>query len=97
MTDFSTMTVDEFTALQGSACTVASVQPQIELTLIEVQRLSSGLREGGAVSLLWQGPGEPALPQATYALTHETHGAQELFLVPVARVDAGYQYEAIFT
>ena len=73
------------------------VGPALEATLVEIKPLGAGVREGGAFSLLFQGPGAPGLAQATYRLTHSAIGTQDLFLVPVARTDAGYQYEAVFT
>lgn len=47
-------------------------------------------------SLLFDGPEQPPLPQATYALTHPALGPNDIFLVPVARSPAGIRYEAVF-
>ncbi|WP_010139367.1 DUF6916 family protein [Oceanicola sp. S124] len=97
MKDFSTMTAADFAALQGVTFTVDTVGSPVQLSVIEVKALASGLREGGAFSVLWQGPASPALPQATYRLTGAAGDAQDIFLVPVARTAEGYQYEAVFT
>lgn len=49
-----------------------------------------------AFSLLFHGPQTPFMPQATYRLQHAELGALEIFLVPVARDQDGFQYEAVF-
>ena len=36
------------------------------------------------------------LPQATYVVTHEAVGEQEIFLVPIGRDDDGVRDEAAF-
>lgn len=57
----------------------------------------AGLRDGGAFSLYFRGPVDPALGQGTYHLTHGAVGDLLLFLVPVRRADdGGYVYEAAF-
>tara|TARA_R110002095_G_scaffold207439_1_gene192418 strand:- start:2673 stop:2978 length:306 start_codon:yes stop_codon:yes gene_type:complete len=97
MTDLTNMTADDFSTMEGSVFTVTSIDPKIDLELIEVKKLGSGDRKGGAFSLLWQGPSEPALPQATYCLSQAAIGSHDIFMVPVAEKKIGYQYEAIFT
>jgi hypothetical protein len=47
-------------------------------------------------SLLFRGPAEPILPQATYRLAHRSVGAVEIFIVPIARDESGTSYEAVF-
>ena len=43
------------------------------------------------------GPHEPYIPQATYAMTHETLGGPHwIFIVPIALGKNGYTYEAVF-
>jgi hypothetical protein len=39
---------------------------------------------------------EPALPQGTYALSHEVLGTHDVFLVPVSREGDAIRYEAVF-
>jgi hypothetical protein len=36
------------------------------------------------------------LPQRVYTLEHDSMGAFELFLVPVARDEKSFRYEAVF-
>ncbi len=55
--------------------------------------------KGGArrqFSLLFKGPGQPLLPQATYTLENDELGTMEIFLVPVAADEDGVDYEAVF-
>ena len=47
-------------------------------------------------SLVFRGPLEPALPQATYAVEHDELGHLDLFLVPIGRDDTGMRYQAVF-
>lgn len=49
-------------------------------------------------SLIFRGPHEPFLPQKMYPIQHEKMGELDtIFLVPVAKDEDGYYYEAIFT
>lgn len=70
---------------------------RLELMLREATPLGRGERAGGAFSLVFLGPGEPALEQGIYPLEHAELGRLELFLVPINRTDAGMHYEAVFT
>ena len=47
-------------------------------------------------SLVFRGPVEPVLPQATYRLGHTELGELELFLVPIGRDAQWTRYEAAF-
>jgi len=97
MLDLNDLTADDFAPCIGQDFIITSLDRQVHLTLIEVKNLGAGQRKKGAFSLLWQGPPEPALVQATYTVSHATLGRCEMFCVPVALTDAGYQYEAVFT
>lgn len=48
-------------------------------------------------SLVFRGPAELDLPQATYTLRHAELGELVLFLVPIARDEGGSLFEAVFT
>lgn len=49
-------------------------------------------------TLLFHGPAQPYLPQATYPLTHASLGGpHEIFIVPTGRNADGLLYEAVFT
>jgi hypothetical protein len=47
-------------------------------------------------SLTFRGPADPVLPQRIYRLEHDSVGAIEIFIVPIAHDDAGTSYEAVF-
>ena len=49
-----------------------------------------------AFSLLFHGPQSPFMPQSIYKLQHAELGTLEIFLVPVARDQDGFEYEAVF-
>jgi hypothetical protein len=68
----------------------------LELKLLEVKRIGTALREGGAFSLLFVSPAGPFLPQAIYGLAHPEMGTLELFLVPLGPMHGGNAYEAVF-
>lgn len=47
-------------------------------------------------SIFFQGPPEPLLAQKLYAFQHAGMGSFEMFLVPIAKNDAGFSYESVF-
>ncbi len=76
-----------------------STEPPLDLILVEVSFLRSGpagVDESRSFSVLFRGPAEPALAQATYVLDHAELGDLTLFLVPIAADGAGRTYEAVF-
>jgi hypothetical protein len=97
MRDLGQMTADDFDGLEEKTFEIVSTDPRIRLELIEVRKLGQSERDGGSFSLLWQGPLDPMLEQATYRVSQAGIGDHEIFLVPVAEKPEGYQYEAIFT
>lgn len=74
---------------------VAAGDRQISLELSAVKRIAFSPRPDGGFSLLFKGPRETALPQATYRFTGngEVH---DIFIVPVAADATGLLYEAVF-
>lgn len=97
MLDMKDATTEDFAALEGQAFCITGLDADISLVLSEVKRLGSGERKGGAFSTLWQGPTSPGLAQGAYSLSQASFGTHEIFLVPVAQSEAGFQYEAVFT
>lgn len=68
----------------------------IELILTEAKEAKSG--PATSISLIFQGPEEPVLAQATYTLHHPSLGAFTLFLVPIAGPDPTKRhYQAILS
>ncbi|WP_245267612.1 hypothetical protein [Mesorhizobium sp. WSM1293] len=80
---------------QGQTFTIEAGGKQIPLELSAVKPIAASPRLGGGFSLLFRGPRDIALPQATYLFTGES-GSHEIFIVPVAADAAGRLYEAVF-
>lgn len=89
------MIAADFEQAIGQAFTIDAGQQRISLELSAVTRIASSPREGGGFSLMFRGPREIALPQATYRLTGNGV-AHDIFIVPVAADAAGRLYEAVF-
>lgn len=97
MRDLSEMTAEDFCRLTDRKFSIVTAETEIPIELVEVKKLGAGERNGGAFSLLWQGPKQPYLPQQTFQVSHPEIGEHAIFLVPVAEKTTGFQYEAIFT
>lgn len=92
------LTEAEFSKHLNTKFRVASEHP-IELELTEVKGYLSKAHEQSGMerfSAFFNGPRERLLPQRVYALEHDRMGAFELFLVPVAKDENGFRYEAVF-
>ena len=79
---------------------VDTSQP-VELCLVKVKGYEeeSELGSQGGMerfSVFFSGPSDCYLPQKTYSLEHDRMGAFDIFLVPIARDEEGYNYEAVF-
>lgn len=80
---------------QGQTFTVEAGGEPISLELSAVNPIPGSPRPGGGFSLMFRGPRETPLPQATYRLTG-TSGVHDIFIVPVAADATGRVYEAVF-
>ena len=92
------LTEEEFTKHLNTRFRVTGEQP-LELELTEVKGYLSKQNEESGMerfSAFFYGPGDRYLRQRVYALEHDVMGAFELFLVPVARDEKGFRYEAVF-
>jgi hypothetical protein len=92
------LTEAEFSKHVNTKFRVVSEQP-IELELTEVKGYLSKAHEQSGMerfSAFFNGPREPFLRQHVYALEHDRMGAFELFLVPIAKDEDGFRYEAVF-
>ncbi|MBZ9806783.1 hypothetical protein LB542_09165 [Mesorhizobium sp. BR1-1-9] len=85
----------DFEQAVGQAFTVEAGGRRIALELSAVNRIASSPRPGGGFSLLFKGPRETALPQATYRFAGNG-GTHDIFIVPVAADATGRLYEAVF-
>ena len=74
-------------------------ESQVELELAEVKGYAKKAEEHSGMerfSAFFDGPGEVQLPQGVYSLSHDQMGQFEIFLVPIARNESGFRYEAVF-
>ncbi|MEO8373937.1 MAG: hypothetical protein ABI471_01840 [Sphingomonas bacterium] len=94
-----TLTYEDFEPHLGSAFTVISEDvPSTTFTLTEAKQLKSMQnieRPREPFSLLFEAPA-PLFPQRLYSFSHGALGEREIFIVPIAKVENGFQYEAIF-
>ena len=67
----------------------------IPLELVSVSELRETPRQR-MYSILFRGPLEMPFQQGSFPLRHEVMGEATLFLVPVAREEDGFRYEAVF-
>jgi L-ascorbate metabolism protein UlaG (beta-lactamase superfamily) len=65
----------------------------IELTEVAPGRQTARQEQ---FSILFRGPGDAFFGQGNYKIEHEKMGAFDLLLVPVAKDDKGFYYEAVF-
>jgi hypothetical protein len=91
----ATIAASTFVQMVGVHFTLAPAPgvPALALRLARVTpvRMSGGFEQ---FSLIFEGPAEPLLAQATYELSHEVAGRLALFIVPIARRANGVEYEA---
>jgi hypothetical protein len=88
LTTFDGCINSEFQIIENEA-------PVCMLTLTEVLEHKSTPHQE-TFSLVFHGPLEPFVPQGTCRLRHEKLGELELFLVPIAQNEKGFQYQAVF-
>jgi hypothetical protein len=67
----------------------------LELELVEVTEVRERRRQE-SFALLFRGPLNIQLLQYLFRVEHDEMGEFELFLVPVARNEQGFEYEAVF-
>lgn len=92
------LTEKEFSKHLNTKFRVAGEQPT-EIELTEVKGYVSQANEQHGMerfSAFFRGSNDHFLPQHTYTIEHEAMGSFELFLVPIARDENGFQYEAVF-
>jgi hypothetical protein len=94
----SETTLDTFTPAVGETFTVGGDDgAKVELLLVEATPQDAGPHAPRPpFSLLFQGPADPFLPQATYRFEHPSLGVMEIFIVPLGHDEHGATYEAFF-
>jgi hypothetical protein len=85
----------EFTEQVGSTLEVIDVLSLFRLKLAKVVEYSR-TEHNEAFSVFFLGPVDHFMPQGTRTLRHAQFGEMEIFLVPVAKTNAGFEYEAAF-
>jgi len=70
-----------------------SASVDVELTEVTGGRQTSRQEQ---FSIVFRGPSNAPLGQGTYSIEHEEFGSFDLFLVPVAKDDQGFSYQAVF-
>lgn len=92
------LTVETFTPVVGETFTVGGEGgAKVDLLLVEATATDADPNAPRPpFSLLFQGPAEPFLPQATYRFEHASLGALGIFIVPLGHDEHGTTYEALF-
>jgi hypothetical protein len=89
-----TFTAETFRPLLNERFELVTEDGRVDLELVDVtESAAPGAERRAQFSIVFSGPADPILPQASYRLEHPELGAFDLFLVPIA---AG-SYEAVFT
>jgi hypothetical protein len=96
----ATLTEEEFSKHVSTKFRVRlDAEKSVDLELTEVKGYMSKQHEQTGMerfSTYFNGPAEPFLPQLLYTFEHEQMGEFEMFLVPIAKNDAGFRYESVF-
>lgn len=91
------LTLETFRPAVGQAFTVGDEGgAKVELILAEAAEVGAG-PPASAFSLLFHGPADPLMPQATYRFEHGSLGTMEIFIVPLGRDEHSAVYEAVFS
>jgi len=86
---FSPYLNDTFSALHDGV--------EVSLVLVEAVALdATGIAGREPFSLLFHGHSPTLLPQDIYQIRHPAVGECAIFLVPVARHENGFAYQAVF-
>ncbi len=86
---------ERFAAVVGSSFVLKAANDRsVEVELIEVTPLRESPHQV-SFSMLFRLPADYSIEQGLYDLEHETLGATELFLVPIAPDPKGMRLEAI--
>ena len=84
-----------FTEQVGSAFEVENPSSSFALKLIKVVEHAK-TETNEAFSVFFLGSPDHFMPQGTRTLRHPQFGKMEIFLVPVAKTNTGFEYEAVF-
>jgi hypothetical protein len=91
-----TLTREDFAACIGSSFRLCPDHPDaFDLVVEQVSELKA-IEGQESFSVYFRGPADRGVPQATYPLENDRLGRLEIFIVPIARDENGYRYEALF-
>ena len=93
------MTEQEFSRHLNSTYQLNLEDHNMELKLVEVKAYAPGKNEQAGMerfSIYFDGPPDRLLPQGLHHLEHADMGGLDLFLVPIARDEKKFRYEAVF-
>ena len=94
------MAAEDWAKLMNSPFRLEIGGRPITLRLAQVQKGGVGGNQADDrtdnFSLIFVGPGEQALPQKMYRFEHEQLVNFDMFIVPVGKRPAGFEYEAVF-
>ncbi len=84
-----------FTEQVNSTFEVMDGPSPFELKLTRVVEHSK-TENNVAFSVFFHGPADRFMPQGTRTLSHARFCEMDIFLVPVAKTNVGFEYEAVF-
>jgi len=90
-----TLTLDSFTRHLNTTFQVERASIPARLVLVQAAKVHA-MRGWEAFSLVFRGPADAFLPQATYRLRHAALGDFDLFFTPIRQDQLGFYYEAVF-
>lgn len=88
------LTREFFASAEGEEFVLPDLEPPVQLTLESVKDVPAPA-ECECFSVMFRGPQEPVLAQATYRFERGGE-ASHIFIVPVGRDERGTRYEAVF-
>jgi hypothetical protein len=95
-TDLATVTMADFEALRGRTLRISANGETMDIVIAELNAVTGPQRPGGAFSVVFRGPRQPVVEQATHRIEVDGAPAMELFLVPLGPDGEGMLYEAVF-
>lgn len=90
------LTREDFAGCVGSSFRLCPDDPSgFDLVVEQVSELKA-IEGQESFSVYFRGPADRGVPQAIYLLEHDRLGRLEIFIVPIARDEKGFLYEALF-
>ena len=92
------LTLEDFAACLNTTFSAAINEGNVEFVLVEARPLPPSKHEAmrAPFSLLFRNGAALLFPQQTYSMHHSSMGDFAIFLVPIAREQEGFLYQAIF-